>query len=75
MTLAPGSRMAIEFEPLERGRVRVTLRVRVGNTGSRDLAPPKVCASMAEAWAEVELLAQERLAQIGLEAIRERHAR
>ncbi len=75
MTLAPGSRVAIEFEPLERGRIRVTLRTRVGHSGARDLAPPRICAGWPEAWAAVELLAQERLAQAGLEVVRERRDR
>lgn len=72
MNLAPGSRLAIEVEPLERGRLRLSVRARVGHSGSRDLAPPRICSGWAEAWAAVELLAQERLAQAGLDVVRER---
>lgn len=72
MNLANGSRLAIEVEPLDGGRLRVALRTRVGHSGSKDLAPPKICSGWAEAWAAIELLAQERLARIGLEAVDKR---
>ena len=72
MKIAPGSRIAIEIEPLEHGRCRVVQRLRVGHTGAKDMGAPKICSSEADAWAAIELLAQEQLARIGLDVVRRR---
>jgi hypothetical protein len=72
MKLQPGTRRTIELEPVEGGRLKLTHRLRVGNSGSRDLSPPKIVANELEAFATIEIWAQEELARAGLVEVRKR---
>ncbi len=71
MKLAAGSRMAIEVELVGR-RLQVSLRQRVGHSGTKDITPPKYVDDWAGVWAAIELLAQEQLARLGLDEVRRR---
>lgn len=70
MNLKQGTRLAVEVEPVDGGRVRVCFRLRVGNSGARDLIPPRVVASHLEALGVIEIWAQEEQARAGLGAVR-----
>lgn len=70
MKLAPNSRRAIEVEQLANGMLRLHHRLRVGNSGSKDLAPAKDYRSWPEVYAAIEVWAQEELARAGLEAVK-----
>jgi hypothetical protein len=63
--LRPGTRFAMEAEPLGDGRFRVVARVRVGAT-AKDLGPAKIVRGEAEVHIEMERWHQEALARLGL---------
>jgi hypothetical protein len=65
MNLRPGSRFALEVEPHGR-RLKVTPRIRVGKSAVRDMGKPIVGDGWADIWIEIERLAQDELAKIGL---------
>ena len=64
--LKPGTRFAIEVENVD-GRLRVVPCVRIGNTGVRNLAPPKTHQTDEQVLVEIEMWAQNELAQLGRE--------
>ena len=64
--LKPGTRFAMEAEPLGDGRFRVVARVRVGTTVAHDLGPAKIVRGEAEVHIEMERWHQEALARLGL---------
>lgn len=65
MKLKPGSRLALEIEPHGRG-VKVTPRLRVGNSGVKDMGASKKCDTYFDALVEIEKWAQEEQAREGL---------
>jgi hypothetical protein len=72
MKLQPGTRRTIEVEPAEGGRLKLTYRLRVGNSGSRDESPSRIFAGWPEVYAAIEIWAQEELARAGLAEVRKR---
>lgn len=65
MNLKPGSRLAPEIEPHGR-KFKVTLRLRVGNQGVKDMGASKVVDTYFAALTEIEKWAQEEQAREGL---------
>jgi hypothetical protein len=67
LKLRPGSVLSLDIKQDEHG-FTLTPTLRVGST-SKPQGKVRRCTNEAQLWAEIEILAQDRLARLGLEKL------